>query len=248
MKVLIPSYHRPEKQRALEYLISLGFTREDIFIAVQCREDFVSYSRLYSEHAQIVFREGANVADNRNTLLYLLKPGEFALMMDDDIEYIARYVKPDRNHRYGQAIPITRRSDFDKCIRTMLKIAYDYNARTFALTVVNNMQFLHSENERKPYTLNCRIAGDVMGIIRDDAVFDRRFASKEDHDYALQQIAAGLNVVKFSNYVAWSKKHQTGGCFEVHRDEEMQMAKLLVSKWPMWVKHAKTPGEIRIKV
>ena len=84
----IPSYKRSEEQLTLSYLEEMGYSKEQIYISTQTYEDYQKYSQKYSKRANIIYKEGNCVADNRNTLLDNFDVGQKMVMLDDDIKYI----------------------------------------------------------------------------------------------------------------------------------------------------------------
>lgn len=89
MIVTIPSYHRAGEVSSLDFLGD-AFSRDEIIIGTQCKEDYEAYTELYGERATVIYKEGHCCSDNRNNLLeYLSERGiTECLQIDDDLKYI----------------------------------------------------------------------------------------------------------------------------------------------------------------
>lgn len=248
MKFLIPSYKRSDKQKALDYLTGMGYERSEIYISTQTQDDYDIYKRLYSDRANVIFRPGHNYPFNVNTLLLTLQQGEKAILLDDDIQLISLYRKPDAGQKHGTLQPITTRTELDRLFDYMFRTAQANDCPVFAASHLTNLLFIESSNEKGPLAINRKLGGGLMGIVRNETLFDEDFDSKNDHDYALQQAANGHNYCVFNAVILKRDDHQAGGCHDVHANGEEVAAQKLIAKWPFWVKHAKQWGEVRIRV
>ena len=92
------SYKRAENQRTVAYLERLGIEKEKIIVTVQTEEDFKEYTRqgIDKRVGRLIYREGKNVSDNRNTILDNIPIGEKVVIFDDDITAVSKWNRENR--------------------------------------------------------------------------------------------------------------------------------------------------------
>lgn len=93
----IPSYKRCGKIATLNMLEAYGIPKEYIYLSTQTNEDYEKYKQLYSQRANVLYKEAHNCAGNRNNAFILLREKyRYILMMDDDVSSVQRIVKETR--------------------------------------------------------------------------------------------------------------------------------------------------------
>lgn len=134
----IPSYHRAERVRTLEYLSALGYEKEDILLAVQTAEDFTAYAAKYDSLANIVYRECSNVAGNRNTCLSNVPKGKVAVFLDDDVDAVCWNDTRGGEYKLRE---IRQRKEFDTFLNFVFHSACTHNARLAGVYPTANVKF-----------------------------------------------------------------------------------------------------------
>ena len=203
----IPSYKRSEKQTTLEYLISMGVSKEQIYISTQTKEDFEIYSQKYGEKANIIFNNGSCVADNRNNILNNFSNNTEIVMLDYDLSFIGKLSNK-------KIVPFEKEELF-----SFLRDAFDYTKKNNALIwtgyPVENGYFMKPTIDKKNFGVGC-----IMGIINSKYRFNREYKIKEDFEICLHTIKDGYNCIRF-NFIHAKGKHKTkGGCFDDWKDDE----------------------------
>ena len=246
MKFYIPSYRRAYKQKTLAYLSQLGYSREEIVVATQTREDYDEYRRRYDGVADIIFRAGKGVSENRNTLMNKMRIGERAVMLDDDITRIDKLLcVGSARRRFGSFSPVTTRKELDSLIHSAFSLCERLGGLTWGMYSIHNERMMYGAFRRERVNLDRLFAGTFMGIIRTEQIFNTQYQTKEDYEYLLRQAQAGRPVVRL-NWVSPYAEHFTrGGCEETRIEEDIFSAALLSAEFPGHVKqNAKKPAEV----
>lgn len=235
----IPSYKRPDNQAAMKWLNSLGFTRAEIVIGTQTKEDYEEYSRRYSGGARITYRPGSCIADNKNALLEVCA-GRRIVMLSDAVKRICKLRKS------GKAEPVTGKAELLMLLERNFRIADQEGAAFWGLYPVMNDFFMSDS-----YTVDNLIMGCCMGFPAGTRQrFRREFRVKEDWDISLRAIDAGEHTVRF-NDMAFDRRHKIkGGCQELWRAKgdavNVQACRMLLKEHPDLCKpHATREHEIR---
>lgn len=232
-KILIPSYHRAERQRTLDLLHGSVFTRDDIVIATQTESDHEAYTRLHGERAQIIYRPGDSVGDNRNTLLEWAQNNGVirAVMLDDDIAQFKFY----NFYRTKDCKEIS--TLFDRCF----DIAARLNADLWGTYPMDNPQSM------RPKLSVSLLTGTCIGILNNELRFNPTFRIKEDYELTLRLMSQGRRVIRF-NHFAPSAAHKTrGGCYE-DWTRQGEYAELLLAAYPELVEIDKRKEHKEIKL
>lgn len=233
-KVLIPSYHRHERQDTLDLLASDEFKKEDIVISTQEITDFEKYSAKYGNRANVIYKEGKSVGDNRNTLLEWCQQNRVkrALMLDDDI----------RGFRTYNGKKLVRSDEIKRMFEQCFSVAEKYNAPVFGAYMVDNTFFM-----KNTISKNKLLIGTVMGFTDTSIRYDPQFRIKEDFELCLRLITKGETILRFNSFSAIAKHKTKGGC---ENDWKLgyleEVANILVMTYPNLVKLSHRKGEIKM--
>lgn len=231
----IPSYKRSNEQLTLKYLHNLGYNKEQIFISTQTEEDFNLYKNKYNNLANIIFKAGNCVGDNRNNILRNLPKGSKIVMLDDDIKAL-QVLKENKLQ------DINSKEELDKFINNAFDFCRVNNARIWGIYPVNNSYFMRKTIDKKNLLIGC-----VLGLIN-DIEFNRDFRTKEDYELCCREISNGYNCIRF-NHISANAKHKTnsGGCKDDWKfDINKRCADMLLQKYPNLVKrNSKKLDEVR---
>lgn len=239
MKFLIPSYKRSNRQKTLEYLHDLGYSRDQIIIATQTSDDYHAYSKRYASDALIIYSEAHNVSGNRNNLLRTLNVGESAIMLDDDISHIDRLVCiKDSKHPFGRFAPITQKDALDRLIASAFDYCRQHGGVTFGAYSIHNERMMYGAVQNNGrWSSNKLFTGTIMGIIFTGQLFDERYDTKEDYAFLLRQICRGKPVFRMNNISPAASHFTKGGCQDAwESDKNLYSAMLLVNEFPDYVK------------
>lgn len=240
MKFLIPSYHRSEKQKTLEYLTRLGYIRDEIFIGVQTEADRDSYTASYGDKARIVYAPAHNAAGNRNTLLKLLKVGERAVMLDDDISSVDRLVcLTDSKHPFGRFSPIKTREAMDELVHNGFRQCKRTGGVTFGTYLVHNERMMYGAIKGHGiFSYDRLFPFGFVGLIFTGRLLNEQYDTKEDYEYILHQLRSGRPILRMNNVALKADAFSKGGCQEAwESDKNFISACMLVAKYPEYVKH-----------
>lgn len=233
----IPSYKRAHKQLTLEYLLSMGYEKEQIVIATQTKDDYKEYTERYGEKATVVYGEGSCVGDNRNNILNSLPKGVKIVMLDDDIKCIQELNKD------GKLQDIKDKSHLNEVFNGFFDYCEKHNANIWGVYPVSNAYFMKRKIDNKNI-----LAGFVLGVVNGTFLFNREFKIKEDYELCCRQIKTGYNCVRF-NWITAKVKYKTndGGCQDNSRnDVNLKCTNRLVEMYPNLVKmNTSKQGEVR---
>lgn len=230
--VLIPSYHRAERQSTLE-LICGAYQTSRIVIGTQCREDYQEYSDRYSDKSVIVYKEGDSVGHNRNTLLeYCCSQGiNKAVMLDDDI----------RGFVFADKKEIRTAKDVRFLIDSCMTTATQRNAMVWGTYPVANPFMMRQR------VSNSMLTGTCMGIMDTRLRFDASFRVKEDYELSLRIINKGGLSLRFNNLAPIAGHKTKGGCEkDWHSDVYIAYADLLITRYPKLVTYSHKQGEVKM--
>ena len=233
----IPSYKRANSPLTVELLHSLGYTKDEIVVAMQTKEDYDEYRKKQGHLATIIYRQGTNDSINRNTLLQYFKKGEPFLLADDDIHRICRLSADGKT-----LIPYESRAELEKAFDKMFKYTARNNAEIWAWYPIANPFFMsHSINNRNI------LVGTIFGIINNKTCFfDEWYSLKGDFEISLRYIRNGKNAIRFNGFTCEAKHKSKGGCTEM-RDAGQNKARCdrLLNDYAGLVSPHKKTGEIR---
>ena len=243
---LIPSYRRSEKQPTLDYLRGMGYGKESIVVSTQTEDDYRRYSDNYGEKAQVIYRAGNCVGDNRNTLLdYAQEKGwKMAVMLDDDIRCLTRLVKSGERRKGGKSKDVVTRQDFERIIENCFLIAKKYNVPLFGVYPFVNPLYQSFKVDVKNI-----FVGTFMGIADLSLRFNPSFIVKEDYELCLRLISRGYRCFRFRSLSVKAGHKTSGGCEgEWNSGQSAVMTNRLLFMYPDFVKETpKRKGEIILK-
>lgn len=246
MKIYIPSYQRAQRQKTLRYLADLGYTRDEIFIATQTERDRDEYARLHDREARIIFRPAHSIAENRNTLMELMSPGEQAVMLDDDISRfdVLRPIKA-KGHPYGTFKRVDTRETLDSIFEGAFRLCKQHGGLTWGMYSIHNERMMYGALSRARFNLDRLFAGTLIGIIRTAQVFNTEYQTKEDYEYLLRQAREGRPILRLNWVAPYAEHFTSGGCSETRSREGIYSAALLSCEFPEFVRqNKKKPEEI----
>lgn len=232
-KFAIPSYNRAEKQRTLELLSGLGFSKNDIVLSTQTEKDFEEYTEKYNGLCVIIYKAGNSAADNRNNLLEYFKEGDWIMMLDDDISGFF-VLKGDKLAK------VSSKDELEKMITSFFEYTEKVNGKMWGIYPVKNAFFM-----KKTIDKRCIVNG-CLGIIN-YLKFDNGYRTKEDFEMCCRLLRNGKKVVRFNFVTADIKSKQKGGCHEDWKaiKENEEIAYNLTCKYPELVRlNPKRRGEV----
>lgn len=239
MKFLIPSYKRHDRVKTIDTLERLGIPSEDIYIGTQTEEEFKRYERSIGERAKVVFGKAHNCAGNRNNLLKTLQDGEYAVLMDDDVNGLARY--NPKSGKYGAFEPVEK-DEFARFISMAVKEMERNNVNLSGPQTGTNAMFAQSSARRgRKYHKNKVVNGGCM-IVRKTSTtrYDDTFDCYDDIEASLREVAEGRGTLVFYKYCirkAGDQKNR-GGCFGIYQNggKEKALKRLEEMYYPLAVR------------
>lgn len=229
----IPSYKRSKEQTTLEYLEKIGYSKDNIYISTQTEKDYKEYKEKYGKRANIIFKEGYSVSDNRNTLLDNFKKGTKIIMLDDDISYIGKLK--------GKKIEPFKKEELDDFIDKAFKFCRNNRALIWGGYPVDNYYFMKGTIDKRNILI-----GTILGIINSSYRFNREFKIKEDFELCLQMMKDGYNSIRFNFIHAPAKHKSKGGCEEDWEKDEFYTKKILL-KYPNLIKKGCKKNSVVLK-
>lgn len=232
MIVGIPSYKRAGKVKTFE-LLGEAFSKEEVIIATQTKEDFKNYTELYGEKANIIFKEAHSPAEARNNLLeYFEHQGiKEVLFLDDDLKKIRTF---DNRFLVGK--------EFRELMEQCFAFARKYNVTLFGSYATDNPMMM--SRRAVPNIID----GMLCGMLDTSLRYDPTFTTKEDYELSLRLMSAGKRVVRFNSFAPVNSPRSSGGCEEIRsrKEEYLFVAKCLVDAYPEYVKmNPNKEGEIK---
>lgn len=231
MTITIPSYQRAGKVTTLDFLGD-AFSKNEIIIGTQTKEDYEKYREMYDERAIIIFKDGNCVGDNRNSLLEYCQNNGITecLQLDDDIRHI---VTKTKQRLKGKEFRNLMESCFSLCRSNGITMFGGYCCEN---------PFMMSQTA-KPNV----IVGMLCGILDTSLRYDAKFRIKEDYELSLRLMSKGKGVIRFNSFGASAAHKTAGGCSADWESKEYCIwAKLLVDAYPDFVKlHPSKKGEIK---
>lgn len=231
MTVTIPSYQRAGSVTTLDFLGD-AFTKEEIIIGTQDKEDYEKYQECYGNRATVIYKDGTCCSDNRNNLLeYLEKRGiKETLQLDDDIRY-ARTM-------YRQKIA---GKQFRELIESCFELCRKNDVVLFGSYATDNP--LMMTKTARPNI----IVGMCTGILDTSIRYEPKFLIKHDYELSLRMMSQGRRVVRFNSFSVTACHRSSGGCSEAwKRKDYIVEAQWLADAYPDLVKlHPTKKGEIK---
>lgn len=226
----IASYNRLERQYILLLLNKMGYGKDQILLSVQTAADYKAYKAKYDSMATILYREGKNCCENKNTILdYVVKHlnNTRILMLSDKVRGITYKT------RKGELKEIKTKKELDKLIETAFVITEKLGAEVFGCYTVPNAMFM-----RNTISTNSQILGCFMGILNPSLQqFDVEQPLKEDFEFVLRHVANGRKTIRFNDVGLIETLHTTGGSYELWHniDECRRCNDRILEKYPSFV-------------
>jgi hypothetical protein len=236
MKIAIPTYNRPELK---SYDLACSIVgEENVYVFFHNQADREQYRADIKNVVITGLPKGIGGA--RNAILNYFKQGEEIIMMDDDISEITRLSLFDKK-RVIVLKPKEALFEFKLCFDTIKA----QKAYLWGVYPVNNAFYMARKVNGK-----CFIIGWIMGIIVNELRFDEQMPTKEDYDYAIQNIKKYKKVARF-DYLSCNAKYQAkGGLDYVYGTEkEKQAFQMLMDKWEgIVVSNPNRPNEVILRI
>lgn len=243
MKTLfaIASYDRADKQYFLSYLKGMGYGKKDIYIGTQCRRDYEQYQDLFGKDATILYREGHNVSENKNTLVERLCGKGVPVVFASDKVKSLQYLGAD-----GKAHDIADRAAFDRIVEWCYATAAKNHATVWGVYPTNNAYFM-----KRSVSVDKMLLGCCMGFMpKARIMFDPNFPLKEDFELSLRVIRDGGHTLRFNSLCLNATFHTKGGCHSFWNSDgdnvNATCCKRMMEKYPNLVtKHPTRKNELR---
>lgn len=239
----IASYDRVDRQPLLALLSEMGYRRDEIILATQTPDDFEKYSEKYGEMGTVIFHEGKNVSENKNTVLRHIRDhcdNTRVVMCSDKVRAI-NAIGADKILR-----TIRTREELDHTVKTAYYIAQHTGASIWGVAPVANTFYME-----RSISTNLFLIGCFMGLTNPaEQMFDAEQPLKEDWEITLRTIASGGRTIRFNDICLTSTLHTKGGCHaEWNSDGDRRNAECtgrLLALYPDLVKpHARRKNELR---
>lgn len=204
----IASYNRKDRQPMLKLLNKWGYPKEQILLAVQCEKDFKDYEPLYGHMATILYREGRNVSDNKNTILeYMTEHLDNAkvVILSDKVRGINWMDKKKKTHA------VETKEQMDKLVQMAYELTRQIGGRVWGCYTLDNTFYMNNT-----ITTNMQVLGCFMGIVDpSEQKFDPQQPLTEDFEFILHHISRGNQTVRFNDVFLTATLHTHGGSYEL---------------------------------
>lgn len=236
----IPTYKRAEKQSTLEYLERVGVKREQIYMSVQTKDDYRDYSaRGYAERvAKLLYREGANLSENANTILDYLPKNARIVILDDDIKTLSKLSGE-------KLVDIETLDGFNGFLQFGYSIANQLKTIGFSVYPCHNSYFM-SMTYNKAHIGE----GTLLALTNTGIRFDAQFDTKCDYELTCRIIRHYGAYPRLNMYACNAPHYTKGGCEVNWRDRKkvLQDAFTLTELYSELVKqNSKKEGEVLMK-
>lgn len=215
--VCAPSYRRP---RAVDTLRYLPTTR--IYVS----RDEESEYRVANPDADIVAvdpKHQGNLCRIRNHILDVeMGKGKAVLIIDDDLQYIARWSRLARVKLTAEGVAAF--------LRKYTALAIEWGCPVWGINVNSDGQVYR---EQTPFSLKSYIGGPFMVHVDHDVRYDERLPLKEDYDFTLALLNKYRRILRVNAfYYLTLQMAQVGGCATYRStDREIEQLRLLQRKW-----------------
>lgn len=238
----IASYKRADRQPWLMQLHKWGYGKKDIILSTQTKADYEEYSKKWGDHATIIYRQGENVSDNKNTILDYLKDDPRRLVMNSDKLRGVNILRAD-----GKGLrAVETREEMEGLLKYMMETSDKLGGEIAGCYSVENTFFMSHTIHVNQQMLGCFM------IFRERTKwrFDHQCPLKEDFEIIMRIIANGGRVVRFNNVSLNQTLHTHGGCYEFWNTkgdaENERCTKYILGKYPFLVRpHSTRKNEIK---
>lgn len=233
MKIAIPTYNRPEL-KSLELAESI-VGKENVYVFFHNEEDRAKYTKPITN--AVITNKPKGIGRQRNAILDYFEDGEWIIMMDDDLSEIYKL----KMGKLAALTPEEARAEFQKNI----DICDQNNCYLWGVYPCANAFFMNNRITNKAF-----IIGWIMGVKINMLRFDETFPTKEDFDYALQNMLTYKKVARFDYLTCNAKFKAKGGLDYVYGSEKEQIAcEMLLHKWGNWVRpNPKRVNEVLLSI
>ena len=239
----IASYDRADRQPMLAMLSGMGYRRDEIILATQTPTDYEKYSEKYGETATVIFHEGRNVSENKNTVLRHIRDhcGNRRVVMCSDKVRAVNVLRAD-----GKLHPVKTREELDHLVKSAYYIAELARASIWGVAPVANTFYME-----RSISTNLFLIGCFMGLTNPaELMFDAEQPLKEDWEITLRTIAQGGRTIRFNDVCLKETLHTRGGSHSLWNSEgDLKNAECtgrLLAMYPDLVKpHARRKNELR---
>lgn len=239
----IASYDRADRQPMLSLLSEMGYRRNEIILATQTPTDYEKYRERYGEMATVVFSEGCNVSENKNTVLRYIRDhceNTRVVMCSDKVRGI-KYM--DRDKRLNG---IYTREEMDLFVKKAFYVTEILGGCLWGVYSVCNTFYME-----RSISTNMPMLGCFMGIPDPSMqMFDAEQPLKEDFEYILRHVSKGRRTIRFNDVCLTATLHTKGGCHALWNSEgdriNAECTGRLLAMYPELVKpHARRKNELR---
>lgn len=239
----IASYDRADRQPMLTMLSEMGYRRDEIILATQTPTDYEKYSEKYGEMATVIFHEGRNVSENKNTVLRHIRDhcGNTRVVMCSDKVRGIRYMDA-----YKQLHNIGTREEMDVFVKKAFWVTGLLGGVLWGVYLVGNTFYME-----RSISTNMQMLGCFMGIPDPSMqMFDVEQPLKEDFEYILRHVSQGRRTIRFNDVCLTATLHTKGGCHAVWNSEgdhvNAECTGRLLAMYSDLVKpHARRRNEVR---
>jgi len=215
MRVLIPSYKRPDNVKTSKWLTSASVVVPE------------SQAGLYKANVENVIsipdKKDGNISKKRNAILEMF-PGEDILMMDDDISYVG-YIEKGKYIKAGE-------DQFLEMATNLFNMCREIGT---VLWGVNLLPDPRNYREHTPFNLSSVVLGPLMGIVNTDEGlrFDNDLYFEEDYDFSVQVLRKYRKLLRFNkwSYFCGHIKNKGGIVSMRTQERENQQNIKLQKKW-----------------
>lgn len=225
----IASYHRPDC-RTLETLLRIGIDPDRITLSLNDLIDYGTYKARHTGKARIIYGPGKGVACNRNNLLNSYKPGDYVVILDDDIKNFKRYTA---GGKYGKLSNIETAAELDRTMRECFDLAACRRIPFFGFFSTGNQMMITSavQNDGQ-YSINRMYQGGFCGFIVDGRTrYDEGYLVLDDYEIILRGMVAGRDTFRRNDVIADKPPMggAKGGYYDLYRQgiQQRYMIKLL---------------------
>ena len=166
-----------------------------------------------------------NIARKRNWILDQYRD-EDVLLIDDDIEHIARWVKDEDDYRPKRLNP----EEIDDLINEGFHLCKEFGARLWGIQMLTDR---FSYSEAIPFGLKSFISGAFSGFIKPELRYDESIPLKEDYDMQIQQCNKYRKLLRLNMFNMKKNDHLNKGGCAVYRTtlREQEQFDLFRLKW-----------------
>ena len=212
----ITSFRRPECI-SVNALVDLGVPPEDITIFLQDEADLAAYSETHPGISKIL-KKSTGLNANRNNALKHYNPGDYVVLLDDDVISFLYLVaisgekvssKKIRDGELFRNIIIRTFTECEAIGCPMWGIAATGNA-----IIAKNRLFTDGI-----YSINRLFQGSLIGHINNGIYYDESYTLMTDYELQLRYYRMGAVLIR-ANDIAPSKKpngNYNGGLFDEYR-------------------------------